>query len=429
MITKIFYTLLICVSSLSVHSQVFLSGKVLDKQTEEPIAYVHIYDSNLGIGTTTNIKGEFNLKQPDSIKSIILTFSHIGYKAYETAVKFTDNKSYVIKLAPNLIRLDEVTISPKNALEIIRKCINLRTSNYPNSGFMATGFQREIIRSNNEYVQLVESEYESYYENGSVSTTLIDGRFAENKPFRINDNLWNDKRGGFYVFGLTALGDLNIPFQYTVLGIELEDINQLPNYYDFEFAGTTELESGEVFIIRFDQKKNIKKSLIKGALYIDSKTYALVELTYQLSDEGKKFIRMNQRWNGQIVSTAPFSKKVKILDESRHIKYRPFKGKWYLSSIIQDIRFTAALKLPLKTIAKSSLLELHTEQVVSNIELDVRKVSKNDNPTDMYYYQTYLKNNYENYQIAQWNKLRTIKSDIDYAEIVDRLKRANAAIN
>jgi len=411
--------------SIRSQSQVQIKGRVIDNQTSDPIAYVNIYNKDLGIGTTTNLNGEFNLKFADSVSHVQLIFSHTSYEVYTIEIERTCKLDTSIFLTPRSVLLEEISIRPQNAFDLIKMCVQQRNVNHSIDGYTTTGFQREIIKNQNEYVQLLETDYETKYINGQFSSSLIDGRFAENKTFRMRDHLWSDKNGGFYVFGITSLGANNVPFETSVLGIDLKNIDDLPKYYNLHYKGLLQLASGEAFCILFYPKEGIKKPLIEGTLYIDSDTYALVELDYKIGAESQKYLKTNKSWEGNELSTSPFSKKVKILEQLQKIKYQLFNGKWYFSSKVQDIKFTASVKLPLKTIAKSTVLDLHLEQIISGINSGSQSIIKDSIPTTMYYYQVYLKNKHENYDPKQWNKYKSIKDNVDYSEIVGNLNYEN----
>jgi hypothetical protein len=56
-----------------------LTGRVIDKITQEPIETVAVYFDNTTIGTTTNEKGEFSISYTDATQST-LVFSYLGYQ-------------------------------------------------------------------------------------------------------------------------------------------------------------------------------------------------------------------------------------------------------------------------------------------------------------------------------------------------------------
>ncbi|MFY0625095.1 MAG: hypothetical protein JXR07_02290 [Reichenbachiella sp.] len=428
MIRKIIVSVVVLLTSFDLISQEVYSGKLIDQQTKSPIAFAHIFSPELGIGTTSNSLGGWSIEVPDSILKFKLVLSHTSYKSRVISFESRIANGEVYELEPAIVRLAEISITPIDPLEIIKKAIANSEINYPTREVTLKGFQREVIKSQNEVVQVLEAEYESYYDDKELKNNLIKGLYAENKEFRNGDKLWSNKTGGFYVFGLTALGNSQRPFHDNMLGIGTLDIERVIKYYDFEYEGNIELESGEAYILKFNQKAGVKKGLIQGTIFIDADTYAIVELEYRLSDQGKKHLKTNKRWNGQVVSTAPFVKKVKITDELRKVTYKKHLGKWYLSSIVHDIDFTATVKLPLKTIAKSSVLTQHTEQVIYKIENCTCPNHKNSLPTDMYHFQVYLKNQCENYEATNWQSSQKIKGDMDYSKLITKLKKQNRKI-
>ena len=90
--------------------QTKLSGIVVDEE-EKPLSFVNIYAKELSRGTTTNIRGEFELTL-DNNTSIKLVFSAIGFKSKEIIVQLDSMDG---KLSVQLIyqpqALDEMVIT------------------------------------------------------------------------------------------------------------------------------------------------------------------------------------------------------------------------------------------------------------------------------------------------------------------------------
>ncbi len=89
-----------------------IKGKVVDKNTLEPLTGVNISleNNNLGIGTITNHKGEFRLWNLPHDSSKIL-ISHNGYEASLVEVSILQNPE---KNTIFVIKLDEKTKVSKN---------------------------------------------------------------------------------------------------------------------------------------------------------------------------------------------------------------------------------------------------------------------------------------------------------------------------
>lgn len=72
-----------------------IKGIVIDSISKKPILYVNIWVENENIGTTSNVKGEFELSEIETNKFIV--FSAIGFKTKKIA---SDSIIQFIELAP-----------------------------------------------------------------------------------------------------------------------------------------------------------------------------------------------------------------------------------------------------------------------------------------------------------------------------------------
>jgi len=87
---------------------------VIDQNTKEPISYVNIWIEDKSIGTSSKLKGEFELSIDSSE---IIVFSAIGYKTKRVQ---SDSIKEIIELESSITKLKEVVVNPKqNNLELI----------------------------------------------------------------------------------------------------------------------------------------------------------------------------------------------------------------------------------------------------------------------------------------------------------------------
>ena len=84
-----------------------LKSVIIDSETKEKIPYVNIWVENENIGTTSNEKGEFELKI-DSPK--IILFSAIGFQTKKVS---SDSIRNILELKPAINELDEIIINSK----------------------------------------------------------------------------------------------------------------------------------------------------------------------------------------------------------------------------------------------------------------------------------------------------------------------------
>jgi len=100
-----------------------LDGKVFDKETNLPLAYVSVGVLNKSQGTVSDTLGQFAFSITNKNISDSLQFSIIGYHSLRVAVKdFINNADKSIKLTVNGTQLREVLVSssnPRKNIEVI----------------------------------------------------------------------------------------------------------------------------------------------------------------------------------------------------------------------------------------------------------------------------------------------------------------------
>lgn len=107
-----FVLLFFLVSTINAYSQQIIKGKVLDDETDLPLAGISVFINSSTRGTMTNEKGEFSLNYL-SINNYTVAFSSIGYEMQKVNVSIQPDKPIWIsvKLKRRTISLNEVTIS------------------------------------------------------------------------------------------------------------------------------------------------------------------------------------------------------------------------------------------------------------------------------------------------------------------------------
>jgi outer membrane cobalamin receptor len=115
---KIITIVVICCCNLVVNSQTVLHGRVIDKQTKEPLeqAYVCWNNSNNAKGITTNKQGYFSLTAaPASLADTgTLVVSFIGYNTRRCKAN-NNADGLVVEMEKGAVNLQEVVITPQSA--------------------------------------------------------------------------------------------------------------------------------------------------------------------------------------------------------------------------------------------------------------------------------------------------------------------------
>jgi len=100
--------------ALQAYTQNSLSGKIIDKETQEPLIGAHIYIPDLQKGTITDIDGLFELKDLPQGTFLI----EVGYLSYSTQVLKTTIQGKVtldVELALSITEMSEIVITGTSA--------------------------------------------------------------------------------------------------------------------------------------------------------------------------------------------------------------------------------------------------------------------------------------------------------------------------
>ncbi len=327
------------------------SGSVKDGHNNDPIAFASIYIKNKPIGTISNQDGYFSLKVPTELSSDSVCFSFLGYKTKTVAASDLQPEGNDIKLILTAIRLKEVTIRFVKPDELIQKAIEKIRDNYSSTAKLATGFYRETIKQNNEYVALTEAVlkiYKAPYDSYLTDQATI--YKARKSPFtKQMDTIFFKLQGGIYTSFMLDIAKNHSSF------ISGDNFYQ----YDYKLEGTTSFQGHTLYIIAFDQKDDIKYPLYKGKIYIDTESLALVKLTFSLSPKGIEYAA------NVMVKKSPAGVKVRPVDASYEISYTEQDNIWNLSHIREDIKFKIRKRFNLLNITFQSTAELAITQIDS----------------------------------------------------------------
>jgi hypothetical protein len=100
------------VFSLAAHSQLTISGVVLDSATREPLSLASVYLQNTTVGTATNKQGEFSLEYKSGGYDLVISYT--GYQTQTVRIASNEIKRLEVLLAKEEKNLGEVIIKASN---------------------------------------------------------------------------------------------------------------------------------------------------------------------------------------------------------------------------------------------------------------------------------------------------------------------------
>lgn len=286
MIKWVLFFLLFSSSALGQH---VVEGRVVDKETGEPIPFASIGILETSHGTISNLQGEFSLVISDtaSIKVTCL--------GYESQVINSVDKMELIQLKSIATRLNTVLITSKpiNPNKIVRKALASIPHNYDNQSFLQKFFYRHYSLTNSVYEKLIEASFDVWKHEGYKSAR---GAFGEREEVRVTQirrslDLTEMVQGQKPLWIGSILQTDIVGYQASNKSASsniFEGINTMSTNlsdYTFKFTGITNFDGEDVYKIEYVQREDsvLTTSGYKilprasGTLFITTETYAFVK--------------------------------------------------------------------------------------------------------------------------------------------------------
>lgn len=180
---KLIFSLTFICSNI-IHSQITISGKILEEDSNLILVYADVYVLNTSLGVITNDDGEFTLSVPEAYKDYTLAISSLGYEKLKIPINnLTEKNENVFYLKPKSEKLNEVVISSLpnyTERELLTKALNKYSNDFFQNQYIAKGFIRHSEKTKESYKLLVEAAFEMYEpgnnNNNKVGINLLQTR-------------------------------------------------------------------------------------------------------------------------------------------------------------------------------------------------------------------------------------------------------------
>jgi hypothetical protein len=380
----------VCCTYVATAQKLTITGKVLDKETKEPLPFASIGIMGKSIGTITNLQGEFDFHLSNDLRNNILAINMLGYKTFEAPVWSLISDSLVIQMDKSNLILKEVIVSDSLVGgDILRIALSRMDQNYPDKPFLMEGFYRDLKRVANTYVSLLEAAVKIYDE---------DYKEPRNKyKLRERVALKEVRRSLGYSSKFTTFFDqdnlledllLNNYLRYRQFPEEEIFFSSLQREHDTFYNGH------EVFVV-----SHTRDYLLR--LYIDKQTYGIIHLEFennQKVDLGKK--------RGLV---SKFVKLKKVID------FKLFENKLFLNYLNIDSQInwydnqTGELKFE---------TELHQQLLINMVKPNtIERISSSQKMKNyglQYQDQAYNKDFWDNYNVIKQSQLdKKIVQDLE----------------
>jgi hypothetical protein len=286
-------------------SQTKLSGKVIDAETKQPLAFANlVFNHKQNLTVTSDIDGKFNISASENITSVAC--SYVGYDRLVTGIK---DPGFIVIPLKSSNALDEVLITPEDnpANRIIRNVIKNKDKNNPEhiTSFKYTSYNKIV------YDLETEGDTKRHKENLEAQKNMKSHLFimesvSERKfiaPDFSEEVVTGSRVSGFKNPTFASLATDLQPFSFYKDNIKLFDVqylNPISNgslkKYNFRIEDTIFQNRDTVYVISFKPKKDKNFEALKGTLYINTNKYAVQNVIAAPFEKTKIAIRIQQQY-------------------------------------------------------------------------------------------------------------------------------------
>ncbi len=302
-----------------------LMGRVLDGDTNQPLANASITLYQTDVSSITNQDGYFSIRIPDSKHNSFIVVRHLGYVNKKipviTLINTPDN---FITLTPSPFMLSELEVVSGDGTHLVQEALRRIPQNYPGHPNMMVAFYRESIKKGTRHISLVEAVldiYKASYRSFSKDQARIYiGRKATDIALR--DTILLKFQGGISdALMLDVAKNPDIIF-----GSDGTD-------YAFHIDGLININDKPHYIISFFPHEYITDILFRGTIYLDATSLAFARMEFNMNVEDRKdatniFIRRK-----------PPKMKIDIKHAGYIADFIEKDGKWFLNYNAMEVRF------------------------------------------------------------------------------------------
>lgn len=377
-----------------------IRGKIIDKNTREPVEFANISLVGKSIGTVSNSEGEFILKITPAFIYDTIGISYIGYKIFKQPVAnlLSDN---IIHLIPEYIPIQEVIIRKIDPVLLLRNAIEKIPVNYSNHPSILTSFYRESVKESRRYVIVTEAVLQTYkspytrlYENDQIK--IVKAR--KSQDINLTDSIILKIKAGL---STTLLLDyVKHPANFLT--------NDGFKDYSYKMADVMIDNEKEAYVIMFDYKGNNDYPPFTGKIYLDLNSLAIKSINFSLKEN--KIEKAGQFF----VIKKPRDFRVKPLKAEYLVKFTEFNSKYYLNFIRCETEFKIRRKKQFfgkvfNTVLEMAVTEIDTVNIKRFKAREVAKTMK------------ILTDQVREYNELYWEEYNYIKPDEPLEEAIRRL--------
>jgi hypothetical protein len=292
--------------------RILISGKVVDKETKEPLTYASIGIKGKSNSTISNQVGEFDFHVPIELRNNFIVINMLGYKKYEAPIwSILDIKPLIIEMEKSPYQLDEVVISDSlRGGDVLQIALSRIEQNYPMTPYLMYGFYRDLKKVGGTYISLLEAAVKIYDENYEEPRN-------KNK-LRERVALEEVRRSIGYGSKFTNYFDQDNLLEVLLLhnSVRYRHFPHEQSFYDeITRLKDSYYDGQEIYILSH-------KGDYQLTVYVEKSTYAIIHIEYE-----EKLDDRLQKKRGMIS---------KLVSSKRVNDFKQFDGKYYINYMSVD---------------------------------------------------------------------------------------------
>jgi hypothetical protein len=334
---------------------IYITGKILDNETSEPLPFATIALKNKGKGTVTNNNGDFGMRIISEFFKDTLSVSYLGYLGIEIPVSKAFGNNLTIKMKREFISIPEIIIKNQNPQEIITRVLKSIPHNYGNTPALMIGFYREGVLKKSElqtYSEAILQIYKSAY-----SGTLFGDQIKVYKSRKIENTDRSDTLAIILKAGLSTCLELD-GAKNTFDFLTSEGLTD----YTYRMTDIVTYDDEEAYAIEFEQRENVDLPLFKGTIYVNTVDYGIFNAEFEINP------KLIHKIKDTFISTTSHGFDTWPVSVKYSVSYRKMNNRYFLNHVRGDLIFSSSQKRRLFNTQFKVFFELAiTETQLTNV--------------------------------------------------------------
>jgi CarboxypepD_reg-like domain len=331
----------------------YITGKIIDGETSDPLPFAAVALKHKGKGTVTNKNGDFGMKITPEYIDDTLSVSYLGYTGIEMPVRKALGINLTLKMKREYISIPEIIIKNQNPQEIINKALKAIPRNYGTTPALMTGFYREGVLKKSElqtYSEAILQIYKSAY-----SPTIFGDQIKVYKSRKIDNVERTDTLAIRLKAGLSTCLDLDgAKNTFDFLSPE-----SMPDY-TYRMTDIVTYDDESAYAIDFEQRENVDIPLFKGTIYINTTDYGIFNAEFEVNP------RYIHKMKDTYITTSSRGFNTWPTSVKYSVSYRKMNNRYFLNHVRGDLTFSSSQKRKLFNTQFKVFFELAITEVELN---------------------------------------------------------------